>query len=137
MCCFILFRGQNVCEKARLFDRAFNLPYYRELSRKDKLTVCGVEVSATEETVMRRKRAWMRCRKNSVVFIGDKCFFFFCVSSPKEKNDFLFAFVELSDYCIRKLFPAASSVRVCLSLAYGERRVEKKNSLLCPAGEVA
>ena len=93
-------------------------------------------MSATEETVIRRKRARMCTFQYQMPRIRDQVHLALRISPPQQEYDRILSFIQKPNDLIRQLFPTAMCMRIRLTLPYGQNRVQHQYSLLCPCAKI-
>ena len=79
----------------------------------------------------------MRTLQNQMLRICDEARLCTRIAAPEQKDHRLLALVQVHDDRIGELLPAHAVMRIRLSVADGQCRIEQQHTLLCPAGQVA
>jgi len=123
---------------AFVVSRLFYAPVDGFKAFADKVSVCLAEVLAAEESAVCRERTRVRSGKNQVAAIGrDEHLLFDGKTAPKQKDEVFANLRKSLDYRVRELLPANACVTCRHVGAHRERSVQKQNSLVGPAFQIA
>lgn len=94
------------------------------------------EMTTSKKASVRRQRTWMRSLQDQMLRIIEHGFFGLCRTSPQKKNNRPILFIQDSDRCIGKLFPADAPVRVCLMCTDSQHCIQHQHSLFRPLFQI-